>query len=56
MDVREKLDEALKDLSIADEDMLDAFFAFANEHLEQAVRTVGEMNQMLEEIKQELKA
>jgi hypothetical protein len=54
MDIREKLDEALKDLSLADEEMLDAFFAFANEHLEQAVQTVNEINQMLKEIKQEL--
>lgn len=55
MDIREKLDEALKDLSIADEEMLDAFFAFANEHLEQAVQTVNEINKMLKEIKQELR-
>jgi hypothetical protein len=32
MDIREKLDEVLKDLSVADEEMLDAFFAFAREH------------------------
>ncbi len=56
MDIREKLDEALKDLSVADEGMLDAFFAFANQHLEQAVQTVNEMNQMLKEMKQELRA
>jgi hypothetical protein len=55
MDIREKLDDALKDLSVADEEMLDAFFAFANEHLEQAVQTVNEINQMLREIKQELR-
>jgi hypothetical protein len=56
MDIRERLDEALKGLSSADEEMLEAFFAFANEHLEQAVHTVNEMNQMLKEIKQELNA
>ena len=55
MDSREKLDEALKDLSVADEEMLDAFFTFANEHLEQAVQTVNEINQMLREMKQELR-
>lgn len=54
MDVREKLDEALKDLFGADEEMLDTFFAFANKHLEQAVQAVNEMNQMLKEMKQEL--
>ena len=56
MDTREKIDEALKDLSVADEEMLDAFFAFANEHLERAVQTVNDINQMLKEIKQELDA
>jgi hypothetical protein len=55
MDIREKLNDALKDLSVADEEMLDAFFAFANEHLEQAGQTVNEINQMLREIKQELR-
>jgi len=54
MDTREKIDEALKDLSVADEEMLDVFFAFANEHLERAVQTVNDINQMLKEIKQEL--
>jgi hypothetical protein len=54
MDTRAKIDEALKDLSVADEEMLDAFFAFANEHLERAVQTVNDINQMLKEIKQEL--
>ena len=55
MDVREKLEDALKDFSLADEETLDAFFAFANEHLERAVQTVDEMNQLLRDIKQELK-
>jgi len=55
MDVREKLEDALKDLSIADEEMLEAFFSFANEHLERAVQTADEMNQMLRDVKQELK-
>ena len=54
MDIREKLDEALTDLSVADEEMLDAFCAFANEHLQRAVQTVNDMNQMLKEIKQGL--
>jgi len=54
MDIRERLDEVLKDLSVADREMLNAFFAFANEHLERAVQTVNAMNQMLKEIKQEL--
>jgi hypothetical protein len=53
MDIREKLEDALKDLSIADEGILDAFFSFANEHLERAVQTVDEMNQLLRDIKQE---
>ena len=55
MDIREKLDEALKDLSTNDEEMLETFFAFANEHLEHAVQTVQDINQMLQELKQELK-
>lgn len=54
MDSQDKLDEALRDLSPADEDMLDAFFAFANEHLERAIQTVTDINQLLKEIKQEL--
>ena len=54
MDTREKIDEALKDLSVRHEDMLDAYFAFANQQLEQAVRTVTDINQMLKEIKREL--
>ena len=53
MGSQDKLDEALRDLSPADEDMLDAFFAFANEHLERAVQTVTDINQPLKEIKQE---
>lgn len=56
MDVREKLDEALKDISLADEEMLDAFFAFANAHLEHAIAAVNETNPMLQEIKKELRA
>lgn len=55
MDIREKLDEALKDLSANDEEMLETFFAFANEHMEHAVQTVQDINQMLQELKQELK-
>ena len=54
MDSQDKRDEALRDLSPADEDMLDAFFAFANEHLERAIQTVTDINQLLKEIKQEL--
>ena len=54
MDTREKLDEVLKDLSLADEATLDTFFAFANSHLERAVQTVQEINQTLKEIKREL--
>ena len=53
MDSQDKLDEALRDLSPADEDMLDAFFAFANEHVERAIQTVTDINQLLKEIKQE---
>ena len=56
MDVREKLDEALKDISITDEEMLDAFFAFANEHLAHAIEAVNETNQILQEIKKEINA
>lgn len=55
MDIREKIDEALKDLSPNDEEMLETFFAFANEHLEHAVQTVQDINLMLQELKQELK-
>ena len=54
MDVRERIEAALKDLSPADEEMLDAFFAFANEHLTQAIRTVNEMNAILEETHRDL--
>ena len=54
MDPQDKLDEALRDVSPADEDVLTAFFAFANEHLERAVQTVTDINQLLKEIKQEL--
>jgi hypothetical protein len=36
--------------------MLDAFFAFANGQLEQAVQTVNEINQMLKGMKQELRS
>ncbi len=53
MAAQEKLDEALKDLSFADEATLDTFFAFANSHLERAVQTVQEINQTLKEMKQE---
>ena len=53
MDSQDKLDEALRDLSPADEDMLDAFSAFANEHVERAIQTVTDINQLLKEIKQE---
>ncbi len=56
MDTREKLDEVLKDLSLADEATLDTFFAFANSHLERAVQAVQEINQTLKEIKRELDA
>ncbi len=56
MDTRQKIDEALKDLSVTDEEMLDAFFAFANAQLEHAVETVRDINIMLKEIKQELSA
>ena len=51
MDSQDKLDEALRVLSPADEDRLDAFFAFANEHFERAIQTVSDINQLLEDIK-----
>lgn len=51
MDSQDKLDEALRDLSPADEDMFDAF---ANKHLERAIQTVMDISQLLKEIKQEL--
>ena len=51
MDVREKLEDALKDLSLADEEMLDTFLSFTNEYLERAVQTVNEINQMLRDIR-----
>ena len=54
MDSQDKLAEALRDLSPVDEDMPDAFFAFANEHLKRAIQTVTDINQLLKEIKQEL--
>jgi hypothetical protein len=37
VDTREKIDQALKDWSVADEEMLDTFLAFTNEHLERTV-------------------
>jgi hypothetical protein len=37
MEVREKLEDVLKGLSLTDEERLDAFSSFANEHLERAV-------------------
>ena len=54
MDNRLKSHAALKDLSVADEEMLEAFFTFANAQLKRAVRTVNEMNKMLRAIRKDL--
>ena len=54
MDARERIDAALKDLAPAEEEMLDAFFTFANKHLTQAIHTVNEINAMLEDIHKDL--
>ena len=54
MEVRDRIETALKDLPVAEQEMLDAFFAFANDHLAQAIRTVNEMNADLERIHEDL--
>ena len=54
MDSQDKLDEALRDWSPADEDMLDAFLLLHNEHLERAIQSVTDINQLLKGIRQEL--
>jgi hypothetical protein len=53
MEVREKLEDVLKGLSLIDEERLGAFSSFANKHRKRVVQTVDEMSQMLGEIKQE---
>ena len=44
----------LKTSSANDEEMLNALFAFDNEHLEHVIQTVQGINQMRQELKQEL--
>ena len=53
MEVREKLQDVLKGLSLTDEERLGAFFSLANNITERVVQIVDEMNQMLGEIKQD---
>jgi hypothetical protein len=53
MEVREKLQDVLRGLSLTDEERLGAFFSFVDKHLKRVVQTVDEMNQMLGEIKQD---
>jgi hypothetical protein len=47
MEVREKLEDVLKGLSLTDEERLGAFSSFANKHRKRVVQTVDEMSQML---------
>ena len=53
MEVREKLQDVLRGLSLTDEERLGAYFSLANEYPERVVQTVDEMSQTRREIKQD---
>jgi len=54
MDVRSRLNEAMKDAKVTDRKMLEAFLAFANRELAQATRTFRRTNKALRQIRHDL--
>ena len=50
MEPRQQIEQALQELTPEEEDVLDVFFGFANQHLEAAVETVKRINTSLDQL------
>lgn len=55
MEPRQQIEQALQGLTGEEEEVLDVFFRFANQHLEAAVETVRRINTSLEQLVGELR-
>lgn len=55
MEPRQQIEQALQGLTGEEEEVLDVFFGFANQHLEAAVETVKRINTSLDRLVGELR-
>lgn len=55
MEPRQQIEQALRGLTGEEEETLDVFFGFANQHLEAAVETAKRINLSLDQLAGELR-